>query len=273
MLEKLNLERKLANDEFKQVLPGLQRRLYELEKACWDHGVPSLVIFEGWDASGKGGAISLLTGRLDPRGFKLYSIELPRTFEQHRPWLYRYWLKVPNRGEMVIFDHSWYTRVLRKRVDKLIPEKQWRAAYQDISDFERMLADDGTVIIKLFLHISKKEQRRRFEKIGQDPLESWRLNKEAWRQHRQYKQYLLATEEMLERTEAEFAPWTIVEATSRGYARKKIFDAVIAALEQRLGDKAPPPAELSAEAASHDADLRQAMDSLERHQVANGEEN
>lgn len=273
MLEKLNLERKLSGDEFKKMLPGLQRRLYELEKACWDNGVPSIVIFEGWDAAGKGGAISLLTGRLDPRGFKLYSIELPRTTEQHRPWLYRYWLKVPNRGEMVIFDHSWYTRVLRKRVDQLIPEKQWRAAYQDIVDFERMLADDGAVIIKFFLHISKKEQKKRFEKMAEDPLESWRLNKDAWRQHHQYKQYLEATEEMLERTESEFAPWTIVEATSRGYARKKIFDTVIAALEKRLGDKSPPHGELSAEAASHDADLREAMESLERDSAGNGEEN
>lgn len=123
MLEKLNLDRKLSRDEFKHLLPGLQRRLYDLEKACWDNQISSIVLFEGWDAAGKGGAISTVTQRLDPRGFKLYSIELPRTFEQHRPWLYRFWLKVPNRGEMVIFDQSWYLRVMRMRVDKLVSEK------------------------------------------------------------------------------------------------------------------------------------------------------
>jgi polyphosphate kinase 2 (PPK2 family) len=272
MLEKLNLERKLPGEEFRKMLPGLQRRLYDLEKACWDNGVPSVVVFEGWDAAGKGGAISLMTGRLDPRGFKLYTIDLPRTFEKQRPWLYRYWLRVPNRGEMVIFDHSWYTRVLRKRVDKLIPESAWRAAYQDIVDFERMLADDGTVIVKFFLHISKKEQKKRFKKILEDPLESWRIDREAWRQHRQYDEYVVAIEEMLERTESEFAPWTIVEATSRGWARKKVFDTVIGALEQRLGEKAPPETELTAEAALHDADLRRAMERLEGREEGNGEE-
>lgn len=272
MLEKLNLDRKLSREDFKQILPGLQRRLYDLEKACWDNQISSIVLFEGWDAAGKGGAISTVTQRLDPRGFKLYSIELPRTFEQHRPWLYRFWLKVPNRGEMVIFDQSWYLRVMRMRVDKLVSEKEWRAAYQDINEFERMLADDGTVIIKFFLHISKKEQKKRFEAIADDPLESWRIDKEAWRQHRQYDRYLEAAEEMLELTESGFAPWTIVEATSRGFARKKIFDTIIGALEHRLGDKTPEPTQISLEDASHDAELRSAMESLDRQDAASGED-
>src|ERR1017187_9486754 len=158
-----------------RILPTLQGRLYDLEKACWDHGAPTVILFEGWDASGKGTTISALTQRLDPRGFKLYPITAPRTYELQRPWLWRFWLKVPNRGEMVIYDHSWYGRVLEERVERTVPEKVWRQAYRDIVDFERMLADDGATILKFFFHIGKKEQKERFETIEKDPLEAWRV--------------------------------------------------------------------------------------------------
>jgi len=262
MLENVNLNIKLSREEYDETLPKLQRRLYDLEKACWDAKVPSILVFEGWDAAGKGGAIATLTQRLDPRGFKLHSINLPRTFEQARPWLWRFWLRVPNRGEMVIFDQSWYSRVLVERVEKLTPESAWRAAYSDIQDFERMLADDGTVILKFFLHISKKEQKKRFDKIAANPLEAWRVGKEDWVRHRRYDRYVEAAEEMLEMTEAGYAPWTIVEATSKWWARKKIFETIITALERRLGNDVPPR-ETSLAVADRDADLRAAMESLE----------
>src|SRR3954463_4375142 len=145
MLENVNLKRKLSREECDRFLPGLQRRLYDLEKACWDQKISSIAVFEGWDAAGKGSAISTLTQRLDPRGFKVYATHLPRTLEQGYPWLWRFWLKVPNRGEMVIFDRSWYTRVLAERIEGLVSEHAWRTAYRDIVDFERMLADDGAV--------------------------------------------------------------------------------------------------------------------------------
>ena len=240
MLEQVNLKLKVSRKQYKKVLPDLQRRLYDLEKACWDEGVPSIVIFEGWDAAGKGSAITVLTERLDPRGFKLHPIRPPRTHEQQHPWLWRFWLKTPSRGEMAIFDQSWYGRVLRERVDQLIPKKEWRKAYRDILEFERMLADDGAVIVKFWLHIAKKEQAKRFRVIAKDPLESWRVTKEDWARHEQYDDYALAAEEMFERTESEWGPWTIVEATNRWHARKKVFDTLIAALEERLGDLAPP---------------------------------
>src|ERR1039458_9495728 len=217
MLENINLKRKLSREEYKRALPAVQHRLYDLEKACWDHGVPAVIVFEGWDASGKGTAIAALTQRLDPRGFKLYPITSPRTYEQQRPWLWRFWLKVPNRGEMVIFDRSWYFRVLDERVDRTIPEKAWRQAYRDIVEFERVLADDGAVILKFFLHISKKEQRERFRAIKADPLEAWRVSDADWARQKKYDEYLAAIEEMLELTESEFAPWTIVEATSKWF--------------------------------------------------------
>ena len=250
MLENVNLKLKLSKAEFKRVLPSLQHRLYDLEKACWDHGIASIVVFEGWDAAGKGSSISTLTQRLDPRGFKLYSIHEPRTSERNKPWLWRFWLKVPNRGEMVLFDHSWYHRVLDERVIGGLRRKTWRPAYKDISEFERMLADDGTVILKFWFHITAKQQAKRFRAIGKNPLESWRVTAEDWRRHALYDKFLTAAEEMLELTEGEFAPWTIIEASSRWHARVKVFRTIIAALEQALGDKAPPARPTSAETES-----------------------
>jgi len=263
MLENINLKRKLSREEYKQAVPVIQQRLYDLEKACWDRGVATVILFEGWDASGKGTAISALTQRLDPRGFKLYPITSPRTFEQQRPWLWRFWLKVPNRGEIVIFDRSWYFRVLDERVERVIPEKAWRSAYRDIVDFERTLADDGVVILKFFLHISRKEQKERFRAIEKDPLESWRVTAADWARHAKYDEYLAAAEEMLELTESEFAPWAIVEATSKWFARRKIFEGIISALEKRLGPNAPPPVAIPAASLAHDAELREAMESLQ----------
>jgi polyphosphate kinase 2 (PPK2 family) len=262
MLENINLKRHLSRDEYAKALPGLERRLYDLEKACWDQKIPSIILLEGWDAAGKGGAISELTQRLDPRGFKVYSIQPPRNFEAEFPWLWRFWLKVPARGEMAIFDRSWYMRVLTGRVEEAVPKPAWRAAFEDIVEFERMLADDGTVIVKFFLHISKREQKRRMQKLEANPLEAWRVTSEDRARHRKYDKYAVAFEEMLALSEAEYAPWTIVEATSRWWARKKMFETIIAALERRLGAAAPPYA-ASDEIAEREADLRAVMESLE----------
>jgi polyphosphate kinase 2 (PPK2 family) len=261
VLENVNLKRKLSADEYNRILPGLQLRLYDLEKACWDLKIPSVLVFEGWDAAGKGSSIAALTQRLDPRGFKLHTITAPRSFELSRPWLWRFWLHVPDRGEMAIFDQSWYMRVLQERVEKMVPESEWRAAYGDIVDFERMLADDGVVILKFFLHISRKDQEKRFRKIEADPLESWRVTKEDWIRHKHYREYVAAAEEMLELTDTAEGSWTIVEGASRRWAKTKILNTIIAALEHRLGSKAPSR-ESSEEAAASDADLRIAMESL-----------
>jgi polyphosphate kinase 2 (PPK2 family) len=265
MLENVNLKRKLSREGYKRALPGIQQRLYDLQKACWDCGATTVIVFEGWDASGKGTAISALTQRLDPRGFKMYPISAPRTYEQQRPWLWRFWLKAPNRGEVVIFDRSWYFRVLEERVEGAIPEKAWRDAYRDIVDFERTLADDGALILKFFLHISRKEQKERFRAIESDPLEAWRVTDADWARHEKYGEYLAAAEEMLELTESDFAPWAVVEATSKWHARKRIFEAIVAAMEKRLGPGAPPRVAVTASVAARlakDAELRQAMESL-----------
>lgn len=240
MLEKVDLTKRLPKSEYRTRMPYLRSRLYDLQKACWDAHIPSVIVFEGWDAAGKGSSINLLTQRLDPRGFKLYAIQAPRTYETHMPWLWRFWLKLPNYGQMAIFDRSWYGRVLVERVEGFTSEEQWRTAYRDIVDFERTIADDGYVLIKFFLHISKKEQKRRFRRIEKDPLEAWRLQPEDWEHHRKYDEYVVAIEEMLARTETEWGPWTIIEATDRYWARTRVFETIIKRLEGALQERGQP---------------------------------
>ena len=234
MLEKVDLSLSLSKEEYKKQFPQARARLYDLQKATWEAGIGSLILFEGWDAAGKGSSVNLLSQRLDPRGFKLYPIQAPRTHELHMPWMWRFWLKAPNYGEMAIFDRSWYGRVLVERVEKLTPEAEWRKGFQDIFDFERALVDDGYILIKFFLHISKKEQKRRFKELEKDPLKSFLVNPEDWEHHRKYDTYAAAVEEMLVRTDTEWAPWTIVEATDRCWTRLKIFNTIILRLEEAL---------------------------------------
>ncbi len=235
MLDKSDLSQKIDKKTYKHILPYLTNRLYSVQKASWDAEIPVVILFEGWDAAGKGTSIQKLTQPLDPRGYKLYPIRAARTYEKRHPWLWRFWLKLPARGEWAIFDRSWYGRVMVERVENLIPESEWRRAYRDIVDFERALADDGHLIIKFFLHISKREQKRRFEKLIKDPLNAWHVSPEDWEHHRRYDDWLIAYEEAFERTESEWGPWTIVEATNRRFTWVKIYQTIITAMEERLG--------------------------------------
>ncbi len=235
MLEKIDLGKEFDKKIYKQIMPELSDRMFNLQKASWDAGIPVVILFEGWDAAGKGTSIQRLTRPLDPRGYKLYPIRAARTYEKKHPWLWRFWLKLPGRGEWAIFDRSWYGRVMVERVENLTPEQDWRRAYRDIVDFERTLVDDGHLIIKFFLHISKGEQRRRFDKLSKDALTAWQVTVEDWEHHRRYDDWLLAYEEAFEHTETEWGPWTIVEATDRRYTGVKIYQTILQALETRLG--------------------------------------
>jgi polyphosphate kinase 2 (PPK2 family) len=231
MLEKVDLTRAISKEEYKSRLPVLQERLYNLQLAASETGLASVIVFEGWDAASKGACINVLTSRLEPRAFRLHVIQEPRTQELHMPWLYRFWQRVPNYGQMALFDRSWYRRVLEERVEKIAPPDEYDKAYRDITDFERTLADDGYALVKLFLHIGKKEQKHRFRKLESDPLTSWQVQPGDWKRHRKYGKYLAATEEMLKRTESEWGPWTIVEATDRYWTRIAVFEAIIRTLE------------------------------------------
>ena len=234
MLDQVDLSVSLDKATFRKEAPRLRDRLHELQLMARNAGVATILVLEGWDASGKGSLISHLVEGLDPRGFRVCPTYGPLIDELYRPWLWRFWMRLPGYGGIAVFDRSWYGRVLVERIEGITNADDVEAAFREINDFERTLADDGQVIVKLLLHISKKEQRRRFKKAEKDPYQRWKIKPEDWRHHRQYDEYREAMEEMLERTGTEFAPWTIVESHDRRWADVKAFSALVAALEERL---------------------------------------
>ena len=235
MLEYVNLELALAKEEYQNRLRPLQQRLYELEHAVYDAKVPVMIVFEGWAASGKGRLISILAERMDPRGFRVVPITPPRTAEMRYPWLWRFWLKIPARGQMVAFDTSWYRRVLIERLNKTVSNDDLRRAYQEIGEFEEMLAADGMVILKFWLHTSQDEMDKRIKKLLKDELTAWQVGEEDHLQLKKYAKMAEAVEDMIARTDSPHAPWTIVEANDRYHARIKVLETIISALESRLG--------------------------------------
>ncbi|MEI6290944.1 MAG: hypothetical protein WCP19_10985 [Chloroflexota bacterium] len=235
MLEYVNLDLSITKEEYDKRINPLQQRLYELEHAVFDAKVPVMIVFEGWAATGKGRLISIVAERMDPRGFRVVPVTAPRTIETHYPWLWRFWQKIPARGQIVAYDTSWYRRVLTDRINKTIPKKSWESAYQDIAEFEEQLAADGTVILKFWLHISKEEQDKRIKKLLKDKLTDWQVSADDHLQHKKYDKYYQAVEDMLSRTDSPHAPWTIIVSTDRYYERVKVLETIIIALEQRLG--------------------------------------
>lgn len=243
MLRQANLSRRLSKVRYKQVIDGLELRLGELQRRARESQIPVVLVFEGWDAAGKGTLINKLINALDPRGFNVYSTNPPTEDERLRPSLWRFWIRTPARGRIAVFDRSWYGRVLVERVDKLVKKKVWMRAFEEINTFERQLADDGTAIVKFFLHISKATQKKRFKILLANPATEWKVTKKDWRQHKQYRKYCEAIEEMLDRTHTAHAPWTLVEAHDERYATVKIFRAAIHAFEQAIarGEKKAAP--------------------------------
>lgn len=235
MFELIDLDSKISKTEYKSALPRLQTRLLELQQICWQADVGSLIVVEGWDASGKGPVIRKLTERLEPRGFDLQHItDEPRTWERDLPWMWRFWQALPAYGKMAIFDRSWIRRLLVERVQHDADELRWRRGIRDIKDFEQALSDDGYVFAKLFLHIDKREQKKRYEAWKKTPGESWKSLEGDWQEPTHYDEYLSATEEVLQHTEAAWAPWTIIPATDRRFAGLRVFETVIETLEEAL---------------------------------------
>ncbi|HWR98911.1 MAG TPA: hypothetical protein VN317_10860 [Candidatus Methanoperedens sp.] len=249
MLEKVDLSLSVPKAVYKRRIAQLQTRLYDLVHAAFQRQIPTMIVFEGWAAAGKGGTINTLTERLDPRGVRVVPISPPRTAETRYPWMWRYWQRLPAYGQMIIYDTSWYRRVLIDRVGKLVKKSVWKEAYQDIVEFEAMLGTEGTLIRKFWLQISRKEQKRRFRKLLSSKLTAWQVAGEDAAQHKAYDKYAEAVEEMLARTDFPHAPWVIVEATDRYHTRIKVFEEIVRALEDRLAVHVPPPRPGAAESA------------------------
>lgn len=229
--------REIAEDEYKPKLKNLQLKLLGLQRELSETRNSVLVVFEGPDAAGKGGAIKRLVERLDPRLYRVHSIVKPTQEEYQRHYLWRFWNKLPPYGQMTVFDRSWYGRVLVERVEGFAAEKEWRRAYEEINEFERCLTDDGTLIVKIYLHISKEEQLARFKRREADPYKHWKINDEDWRNRRKWDEHNVAAQEAFTRTSTVRAPWNVIAGNFKWYARVRVAKIVADALEAKLKER------------------------------------
>ena len=229
-----------SKEEYKDALAKQQEQLFHVQQSYFHQKKRALVVFEGWDASGKGGAIRRITEKLDPRGVSVFPVAKPAKEDQDKHFLYRFWQHIPSPGTLKIFDRSHYGRVLVERVDKLINEKTYNRGYEEINAFEKTLSDSGVRIIKLFMHISSKEQRERFEERLHNPFKRWKLTEEDLHNRKMRKEYIKAVNEMFERTHTSFAPWHIVNGEYKWQARVNVLDTVIDRLSEGV-DISPPP--------------------------------
>ena len=239
MLEKIDLSKKVDKKTYRRVMDEAEEKLGLLQRECKDAGSPVILVFEGMGAAGKGVQINRLIQALDPRGFDVYACDRPTEDEQMRPFLWRYWTKTPAKGRIAVFDRSWYRSVQVDRFDGLTREDKLGDAYQDILSFEKQLCDDGTVIMKFFLYIDKDEQKKRFKKLEGSKETSWRVTEEDWNRNKDFDRYLKMNEEMLEKTDTDYAPWVIIEAVDKDYAALKIVSTVMDRLEYELEHRRP----------------------------------
>jgi AMP-polyphosphate phosphotransferase len=248
VLDDLDLSLSLSKDEEADRLAAAWIRLTQLRLTLGgliggELGPPVCVIFEGVDASGKGGAIKRLVTELDPRHVRVVQFAAPTHDEKRHQFLWRFWPSLPGWGGMAVFDRSWYGRVLVERVEGFATREQWLRAYDEINGFERTLADDGMILIKFWLHISEDEQLKRFKKRKKDPLKSWKLTDEDWRNREKRGEYNQAVEDMVARTSVEpHAEWHLIPGDSKRYARVAVIETVIAEIEagMRRHDLKPP---------------------------------
>jgi polyphosphate kinase 2 (PPK2 family) len=239
-LDDLDLSKSLSRKEEERALDRGWERLTQLRLTLGGLigdgrlGPPLCVVFEGWDASGKGGAIKRLVARMDPRHVRVVQFAAPTDDEKRHHFMGRFFPMLPGWGGMAVFDRSWYGRVLVERVEGFATPAQWRRAYGEINDFEGSLADEGMILVKFWLHISPEEQLERFRKRESDPLKTWKLTDEDWRNRKHRDAYAEAVEDMLARTDQPYAPWTLVEAESKRYARVKVVESVIERIEEGM---------------------------------------
>ncbi|GMM70952.1 polyphosphate kinase 2 family protein [Alteromonas gracilis] len=229
-----------SKEEYKDALGKQQEKLFHVQQSYFHQKKRALVVFEGWDASGKGGAIRRITEKLDPRGVSVFPVAKPAKEDQDKHFLYRFWQHIPSPGTLKIFDRSHYGRVLVERVDQLIDEKTFKRGYDEINAFEKTLSDSGVRIIKLFMHISPKEQRERFEERLHNPFKRWKLTEEDLHNRKMRKEYVKAVNEMFERTHTSYAPWRIINGEYKWQARVDVLDTVVARLSEGV-DISPPP--------------------------------
>ncbi|HZL56702.1 MAG TPA: hypothetical protein VFC21_06465 [Bryobacteraceae bacterium] len=241
MLESLDLSLALPREKYVEELTRLQIQLRELGWQIYRQKRPVVIAVEGWDAAGKGGAIKRITEKMDPRGYVVYPIGAPLGEEKARHYLYRFWLRVPERGQIAIFDRTWYGRVLVERVEGYAAPTEWKRAYKEINSFERQLREFGTIVAKFWVHISPDEQLRRFEERSRTHYKAWKLTEDDWRNREKWPAYEDAVEEMLLKTSTRASPWTLIEGNDKYWARVRTLSRLVEILSEELGYKPADP--------------------------------
>lgn len=222
--------------EYKAAVNEAQKKLHKLQYELYRKGIPMVIAFEGWDAAGKGGSIRRLTSALDPRGFTVVPVASPTAEEKEHHHMWRFWKELPKNGDIRIFDRTWYGRAMVERLEGFCTEAQWKRCYEEFNLFERDLHEAGTILCKFWLQISPDEQLKRFTKRMNTPEKQWKLSDEDWRNREKWDLYEESIDDMLQKTNTAYAPWTVVEADNKHYARIKVLKTVIEAIEKRLSD-------------------------------------
>lgn len=243
MLDTLDLDLHLAKDDYQGQIEDLMRQLRSLQQTCWEEQVPVIVVLEGWAAAGKGTLLKKITNYMDPRGFRVNPIFTATEQERLYPFLWRFWGKLPPKGSLGFFYHSWYTNCLEERLFNRVAPAQAPLHMRDINAFEHQLVDDGAAIAKFWIHLSRKELKRRLKRYEADELESWRVRPEDWQQEKHYDEYCALAEEMLTYTSTGHAPWVLVEGNCERWARIKVLSQLVAIIVQALDNLKLPRAE------------------------------
>ena len=234
VLKKVDLSKKLDRETYEKKLEELQKKLTLLHSEIYAKRIPVVLAFEGWDAGGKGGAIKRLTRALDPRGYTVNPTSSPNDIERAHHYLWRFWTKMPKDGHIAIFDRTWYGRVMVERIEGFCTTQEWQRAFKEMNQMEQQLVNHGAIVIKFWMHIDKEEQERRFKERQETPEKQWKITDEDWRNREKWELYEQAVDEMMVRTSTVNAPWVIVEGNDKLYARIKVLETVVDALEKRL---------------------------------------
>ncbi len=237
ILAKADLSLSYTKKEYKERLEKLQKKMELLHGELYRKRIPMVLGFEGWDAGGKGGAIKRLTEHMDPRGYVVHPTASPNDIERAHHYLWRFWNDMPKAGHVTIFDRTWYGRVMVERIEGFCTKQEWQRAYKEINDMEKDLADAGAIVLKFWLQIDKDEQERRFRARQENPEKQWKITEEDWRNREKWDQYEAAVNEMLIRTSTSYAPWIVVEGNCKYYARVKVLETVVKAVEKRLAEE------------------------------------
>ncbi|HPO51105.1 MAG TPA: phosphate--AMP phosphotransferase, partial [Spirochaetota bacterium] len=240
MLKKIETGKTLDKEEYKKNIKDYEIELGILQRKLKDLQIPTLVLFEGWDAAGKGTIINNIIMLLDPRGFKVHAINAPNDEERLRPYLWKFWQKLPAKGQMFFFDKSWYDKIVENKVEGKIKNKEVNELYEDVNNFEKQLVDYGYLIVKFFLHIDKKTQESRFKKLEDNKATSWRVTKEDWEHNKEYDKFLETYDDMFFKTCPNYAAWNVIDASDERFATIEIIKRLVGFFKEKINEKESP---------------------------------